>query len=370
VGARKNKPPKDDDKELRGTVLEVLKVLLSEHRDDAILELVTKLVARNEELEKLLARIRASKNKGEKVSREQLKELLGKLAGHPPDDEELRKANEALTNATAEHAGRPQQPPPPKQPPVRRPAPPGLRRVENLILVPPEERPCPKCGEERKTVGFDVREVVEVIPAEAIVRLDRREVLACGKCEGEFARAPMGDKVVAGGAYGSRLVGSLVVDKYWHGLPLARIGQDLQMLGLSMPSSSMSDQIMWATELLQPTDLASADRRSARLHDHAHRRHEHPGARQGNGIPGQPRRAVGLCRRQGMRRVPVCVDRQEGGPTKRRSRSRGIPRASERLRGGGRRQHLRQELQVGTSHRGRLQHARQATLRAGAGGQG
>lgn len=76
MGARKNKPPKDDDKELRGTVLEVLKVLLSEHRDDAILELVTKLVARNEELEKLLARIRASKNKGEKVSREQLKELL------------------------------------------------------------------------------------------------------------------------------------------------------------------------------------------------------------------------------------------------------------------------------------------------------
>lgn len=62
----------------------------------------------------------------------------------------------------------------------------------------------------------------------------------------------MGNKVVVGGAYGSRLVGSLVVDKYWHGLPLTRIGQDLQMLGLSMPSSSMSDQIMWAMDLLQP----------------------------------------------------------------------------------------------------------------------
>ena len=252
VGAHKHKSPKSDGKELRGTILEVLKLLLEERRDDEILELVSKLVARNEELEKLLAGIRASKNRGERVSREKLKELLEKLAGQQPDDEALQGANQALSKATADNAGRPDPPPPPKQPPVRRPAPPGLRRVDNPILVPPEERPCPNCGAERETVDYDVREVIELIPAEVIVRLDRREIIACFKCDGEFARAPMGDKVVAGGAYGSRLVGQLVVDKYWHGLPLTRIAQDLQMLGLSMPSSSMSDQIMWATELLQP----------------------------------------------------------------------------------------------------------------------
>lgn len=252
MGARKNKPRKNDGKQLRGTILEVLKLLLEERRDDEILELVAKLVARNEELEKLLAGIRASKNRGEKVSRDKLQELLEKLAGQQPSDEQLQKANEALSKATAENAGRPEQPKPPKQPPVRRPAPPGLRRVPNPIPVSAEERPCPHCGTERKTVDIEVTEVIEVIPAEVIVRLDQREVVSCPKCEAEMARAPMGDKVVAGGAYGSRLVGSLVVDKYWHGLPLTRIGQDLQMLGLSMPNSSMSDQIMWATGLLQP----------------------------------------------------------------------------------------------------------------------
>jgi transposase len=252
VGARKNNRIRNDSKELRGAILEVLKVLLEERRDDEILELVSKLVARNEELEKLLATIRANKNRGEKVSRDKLKQLLEKLAREQPDDEKLQKANEELNKATTDNAGRPEQPKPPNQPPVRRPAPPGLRRVDNPIAVPAEQRPCPICGTDRKTVDIDVREVIELIPAEVIVRLDQREVLSCPTCEGEMVRAPMGDKVVTGGAYGSRLVGSLVVDKYWHGLPLTRIAQDLEMLGLSMPSSSMSDQIMWATDLLQP----------------------------------------------------------------------------------------------------------------------
>jgi hypothetical protein len=43
-----------------------------------------------------------------------------------------------------------------------------------------------------------------------------------------------------------------LVGKYQDGLPLYRQGQMLERLGLSMPSSSMSDQITWATDLLQP----------------------------------------------------------------------------------------------------------------------
>ncbi len=70
-----------------------------------------------------------------------------------------------------------------------------------------------------------------------------------------MVRAPRGDKVVDGGIYGSRLVSDLVVGKYWDSLPLHRQGQQLERLGLSMPSSSMADQIRWATELLEPVWL-------------------------------------------------------------------------------------------------------------------
>ena len=91
-----------------------------------------------------------------------------------------------------------------------------------------------------------------LIPAEVIARRDSREILACGKCDGQVARAPMGDKVVVGGAYGSALVGQLVVDKYTDALPLNRQQERIERLGLRIPSSSMGDPIRWATDLLRP----------------------------------------------------------------------------------------------------------------------
>ena len=63
-----------------------------------------------------------------------------------------------------------------------------------------------------------------------IVRLDRREKLACTPCEGELVRAPVGEKVVPNGKLG--LVAALLVEKYVDGLPLHRQRERLQRLGL------------------------------------------------------------------------------------------------------------------------------------------
>src|SRR5690606_16954965 len=122
-----------------------------------------------------------------------------------------------------------------------------------------EERPCPRCGGERRCIGHDVTEVIELIPAEVIVRLDQREKLACDVCEGEIARAPAGDKVVAGGKLGSCLVGKLLIDKYDDGLPLHRQKRRLERLGLSLPVSTLADQVTWATDLLKPVWRACLD---------------------------------------------------------------------------------------------------------------
>jgi transposase len=237
-------------KELRGSALDMLRELLDRRRDEDVLALFGKLVARNEELELLLAKIHASKNRGERISTAQLDLFLDKL--REQSEAEQREANERLEQAAAAHGGRPDELKPPKQPARRRPAPPGLRRIHNPIPVPDDERPCPKCGKLRTCVHTDTTEVIDLIPAEVVVRLDEREVVVCIDCEAEMLRAPLGDKVVECGAYGSRLVAELVVGKYWDGLPLHRQGEQLERLGLSMPSSSMADQITWATDLLRP----------------------------------------------------------------------------------------------------------------------
>ncbi len=236
---------------LSGEVIEVLHELLAgATHEKEVLALVTKLLARNRELELLLGKMRESRNRGEHVSRAQLDLFLVELRKETNPD--LAEANHQLEQVTDEHGGRPEKTKPPRQPAVRRPLPPRLRRVENPILVPAEERACPSCGKERRCVFHETTEVIDLIPAEVIVRIDQREVLQCDPCEGEMERAPLGDKVVAGGVYGSRLVADLVVGKYRDGLPLNRQGQILDRLGLKMPSSSMADQIRWATDLLRP----------------------------------------------------------------------------------------------------------------------
>jgi transposase len=248
--------------QMRGTVVTVLHELLQARRDDEVVALVTKLVARNGELEKKLAEM-LSRRKNEGVSTAQLRLFLDALV--TASNEELDDANDKLRAASGiddETDSEPETevtaPEKRKQPPLRQPPPDNLRRVDNPIAVPPTERPCPKCGKERTCMGHDVTEVIELIPAEVIVRVDRREKLACTECEGELVRAPQGDKVVSGGRLGSTLVATMLVDKYWDGLPLNRTKQRLARLGLPLPMSTLADQVTWSTDLLRPLWQAAA----------------------------------------------------------------------------------------------------------------
>jgi transposase len=247
---------KTKPREVRGEPLDVARELVREGKLDAVVELVGALTKRNAQLEQLIAALRARRNKAEGVSKEQLslalEELAAIVAAGGDVDAALANASIDLEQAAKDNGGRSEATKPPPQPALRRPPPPHLRRVKNPIPVPDAERACPSCGTARTTVKFETTEVIDLIPAEVIVRLDEREVCACPKCDAEMARAPQGDKVVVGGAYGSQLVASLVVGKYADGLPLHRQHEVLKRLGFDMPSSSMADQITWSTDLLAP----------------------------------------------------------------------------------------------------------------------
>lgn len=243
-----------------GQVLDVLRELLAEGRADEVLALVAKLLARNGELERKLADALTRGRKNEGVSTAQLLLMLEGLAAAPAED--LESANRQLRQASGidekkDEGDEGEQPK--KQPPLRRPLPPGLRRVANPIPVPAAERPCPKCGAERKCIGHDVTEVIDLVPAEVIVRLDQREKLACLDCEAEVVRAPPGDKVVPGGRMGTTLVAQVLVDKYRDGLPLHRQKQRFERLGIKLPVSTLADQVAWGTDLLRPVWRAARD---------------------------------------------------------------------------------------------------------------
>lgn len=239
-------------KPARGSVLDAFRTLLADGKSDAVLELAAKLVARNNELEQRLAALMAgARKKNEGVSSDQLLLLLEELTVNTVDalataDGDLRKASGVDDTTEAD----PKKPRP--SPPLRQPAPPGLRRVANPIIVPESERACPACAGPRRCSGHDETEVIELIPAEVIVRVDRREKLTCDSCEGQMVRAPMGEKVVAGGKIGTTLVAHLLVDKYHDGLPLSRQKDRFERMGLKLAMSTLADQVTWGTDLLRP----------------------------------------------------------------------------------------------------------------------
>lgn len=236
--------------ERRGPVLEMLRVLLDAGQKEDVITLVKQLVARNEELErKLGARMKAN----EGVSSAQLRMLLDELqtAGDEARgaaDEKLRTASgidEAVLDGLETEE-------PPKRPSLRKPAPPQLRRVQNPLRVPDAERPCPTCGVERQCIGHETTDVIELIPAELVVRQDVQEKLVCRACDGNLIRAPSGDKVVSGGKFGTTFVATLIADKYHDALPLNRQRERFAGMGLEVSNSTLADQVTWGTDCLRP----------------------------------------------------------------------------------------------------------------------
>lgn len=256
-------------------MLEVARELLADGRSEDLLSLVTQLVEQNHELatraavattraaelEKQLERIQTRYKKSEAVSKAQLVLLLDAIArgeaGDVPgaEDDPRPDANERLRDAsgiTESQDIEPKTQAPRDRPARRQPAPAHLPRVPNPLVVPPAERPCPKCGAERTCIGHETTEVIELIPAQVIVRQDTREKLACSNCEGALVRAPIGNKLVPGGKFGNAFVIDMLVGKYSDGLPLHRQKERYARLGLEIAVSTLVDQVTWVTDLLRP----------------------------------------------------------------------------------------------------------------------
>ena len=266
---------RSDSGERRGDVLAVARELVAGGRGDAILELVAKLdahnrelavraaradelVTRNVELEKQLEKLLARVKKSETVSTAQLVLFADALrrgeAGDILADGDPRgEANDRLRDASRiDDENEPETKPVRERPTGRKPAPEHLPRVPNAIAVPTDERACPRCGKARTCIGHDTTEVIDLIPAQVIVRVDQREKLACEDCEAEVVRAPTGDKVVAGGKYGDALVIDMLVSKYGDGTPLHRQRERYHRLGFDIPVATLVDQVRWSTDLLRP----------------------------------------------------------------------------------------------------------------------
>jgi transposase len=129
-------------------------------------------------IRELLASLHQQTHLNEKLQH-QLELLLRRLYGKKsekldPDQLllfgcEIIEANRSQPDPEPESTTpRPAKPPSPGH--GRKPLPASLPRRPVLHDVPPEDRPCPDCGEIRRCIGEEIREQLEYIPASMVVK--------------------------------------------------------------------------------------------------------------------------------------------------------------------------------------------------------
>lgn len=258
--------PTRSSKTYSGATGEVVAALVDDGDKEGVLRVFRRLELEIEKLQRDLAKLKSAKDRhSEGVTREQLALLFEELASlrsasASADDSSASTTEEVDRDEVAHEVGalddelkrRAEKPRTPPKGPKRRPLPESLSRVDNVLPIPEEAHLCPTCREPMAALAPEVHEVLDYRPGELFVRRDIREVRACRHADCGVVRADLGDKVIPGGAYGSTLVAELVVRKFREGLTLHRVAQWTERLGFPIPSSSMSDQILWAADLMTP----------------------------------------------------------------------------------------------------------------------
>ena len=125
-----------------------------------------------------------------------------------------------------------------------------LTRIEQVVDI--EHKACACCGGDLHTIGEDVADRLDVVPASFRMLVTRRPRYACRACEGEVVQAPAPARIVEGGLPTDALVASVLVSKYADHLPLYRQAQIYARQGVNLDRSTLADWVGRAAWYLAP----------------------------------------------------------------------------------------------------------------------
>jgi transposase len=115
----------------------------------------------------------------------------------------------------------------------------------------PKEAECPDCGGALKSLGEDVAEMLEYVPASFKVICQVRPKLACARCD-KIVQAEAESRPIARGLAGPGLLAHVLVAKYCDHLPLYRQAEIYAREGVELDRATLADWVGGASRLLQP----------------------------------------------------------------------------------------------------------------------
>jgi transposase len=134
----------------------------------------------------------------------------------------------------------------------RKPLPASLPRKRIVHDVAHEDRACPECGAERRSIGEEVREQLEYVPASLIVLEHVRPKYACARCAAHVVIAARLAEPIEKGLPGTGLLAHVITSKLADHLPLYRQEAIFKRHGVALARSTMCDWMAACAGLLEP----------------------------------------------------------------------------------------------------------------------
>jgi transposase len=215
-------------------------LLVAEHEERlATQERLRSRESEIEHLKLLIAQLRRMQfgRRSEKVQR-QIEQLELRL-----EDLEAKQAADAAPNQATSNVAVP------AAKPARRPLPAHLPRETRKHA--PAEKVCPDCGGQLRSLGEDVSEMLEYVPARFQVIRHIRPKLSCSACK-RIVQAPAPTRPIARGLAGPGLLAHVLVSKYADHLPLYRQSEIYAREGVDLERSTLADWVGATSALLDP----------------------------------------------------------------------------------------------------------------------
>ncbi|MBA3859932.1 MAG: hypothetical protein C0507_23730 [Cyanobacteria bacterium PR.3.49] len=186
--------------------------------------------------------------KGEGLSDEQLHLLLKDME----IDQAMRHDVASLEDSAKEvvQACRPERPEVQKG--GRRKLPDHLPRKEIVLSVKQEELLCQCCGGEKRKIGTEASEQLEIVPAKFFVVRYLREKFACPKCAEQVSIAPPAPKPIPRGNAGSGVIAMVAVSRFASHLPWYRQENILARCGHTVGRSTQWSWAFRGAKVLEP----------------------------------------------------------------------------------------------------------------------
>lgn len=205
------------------------------------------IVALELKIEKLRRELRGQRSERTARLLDQLELQLEELVTAATEDEVAAQAASARTSSVRSFT---------RKRPVRKPWPDDIER-ERIVIEPPTTCAC--CGGSRLSkLGEDVTETLEEIPRRFKVIETVREKFTCRDCEA-ISQTPAPFHATPRGFIGPHLLATILFDKFGMHSPLNRQSARFKCEGIDLSTSTLADQVGYATAALMPVfDLIEA----------------------------------------------------------------------------------------------------------------